>query len=238
MCKAALIICVFFSCVDYRRLLRWGTHTAAELAAADHANATVQLGDADLTDRPRLLRWGISTTVDLEAAVDANARAQLDPVGIASLAIDKTIPDKVIGRPATKLASRCGFKLTMYIERRLQQRLAKHICALGVTSSYPHDARGANCRQMILTRYFACIEAWTSSQPCGRFFGICNKTPAESNNSMWHDILPFLGAAHRPIMSAMQTHHLDNIPNTSSRERPRWRSCAYATINLVCAPCL
>jgi len=83
----------------------------AELAAADHANAAAELGDADLADRPRLLRWGISTTVDLAAADDANTRAQLDPVSIASSSIDDAIPDKVIGRPAAKLASRCGFKL-------------------------------------------------------------------------------------------------------------------------------
>lgn len=100
-----------FSCVYCCRLLRWGTHTVAELAAADHANAAAELGDADLADRPRLLRWGISTTVDLAAADDANTRAQLDPVSIASSSIDDAIPDKVIGRPAAKLASRCGFKL-------------------------------------------------------------------------------------------------------------------------------
>ncbi|KAL0033997.1 hypothetical protein WJX79_001974 [Trebouxia sp. C0005] len=80
------------------KLLRWGTHTAAELEAADHANAAAELGDADLADRPKLLRWGINTTVDLAAA---NARA-----GIASLSIHDSIPDNSIEQPAAMLAPR------------------------------------------------------------------------------------------------------------------------------------
>ncbi|DBA75406.1 TPA: hypothetical protein ACH3X1_010669 [Trebouxia sp. C0004] len=88
------------------KLLRWGTQTAAELEAADHANTAAELGGADLADQPRLLRWGTSTTVDLAAADDANARAQRGPVGIASLSIGDSIRDRSIGRPAAQLASR------------------------------------------------------------------------------------------------------------------------------------
>ncbi len=97
--------------LDCCRLLRWGTQTAAELEAADHANAVAELGDANFADRPRLLRWGISTTLDLAGANDAKARAQLNPVGIASLSSGNAIPDNSIGRPAAKLASRWGSKL-------------------------------------------------------------------------------------------------------------------------------
>ena len=99
------------------RLLRWGTHTAAELEAADHANAAAELGDADLADRPKLLRWGVSTTLDLAAANDVNARSQHDPVGIASLSITDSVPGNSIGPPAAKLASRWGFKLTMCMKQ-------------------------------------------------------------------------------------------------------------------------
>lgn len=96
-------------CVNCCRLLRWGTHTAAELEAADHANAAAELGDADLADRPKLLRWGINTTVDLAAA---NARA-----GIASLSIHDSIPDNSIEQPAAMLAPRWGFKLVVCINQ-------------------------------------------------------------------------------------------------------------------------
>jgi hypothetical protein len=55
--------------------LRWGSSTAAELAAAYNASAGVQLGSADLAAQHKLLRWGSSTVADL-AAADAACRQQ------------------------------------------------------------------------------------------------------------------------------------------------------------------
>lgn len=56
------------------RLLRWGTSTAAELAAAYNANAGVQFGSADLAAQHKLLRWGSSTAVGLAAADAAHGQ--------------------------------------------------------------------------------------------------------------------------------------------------------------------
>ena len=48
--------------------MRWGSSTAAELAASFNASAGVQLGSTDLAAQHKILRWGSSTVVDLAAA--------------------------------------------------------------------------------------------------------------------------------------------------------------------------
>ncbi|DBA79405.1 TPA: hypothetical protein ACH3X2_000050 [Trebouxia sp. C0005] len=59
------------------RLLRWGSSTAAELAAAYSASAGVQLDSADLAAQHKLLRWGSSTAADLAAADAVRRQAPL-----------------------------------------------------------------------------------------------------------------------------------------------------------------
>lgn len=98
---------------DACRLLRWGTSTAAELAA-----------DADLAAQPRLLRWGTSTAADLAAAdaaygqkdqqEDESAQQAHSPddwtgVSLAELARQESMAASAgqgSGRPAAKTASR------------------------------------------------------------------------------------------------------------------------------------
>lgn len=90
----------------HRRLLRWGTHTAAELAAADHADAGTQLAAARPAAPPRLLPWESSTAADPAAATVANAAAQITSLAVTRQLEADTVVQGDIGRPAAKLASK------------------------------------------------------------------------------------------------------------------------------------
>ncbi|DBA75404.1 TPA: hypothetical protein ACH3X1_010667 [Trebouxia sp. C0004] len=69
------------------RLLRWGTSTAAELAAACNDSAGLRFGSADLAAQHKLLRWGSSTVGDLAAA---DAARQQEPHSDSQL--DQDLP--------------------------------------------------------------------------------------------------------------------------------------------------
>ena len=79
MSNASALHCGFcVSCCCQCRLLRWGSSTAANLAAADVATAEVQLPEGCPPTQPRLLRWGTSTAADL-AAAEAAHNQTLEP---------------------------------------------------------------------------------------------------------------------------------------------------------------
>ena len=59
------------------RLLRWGSSTAADLAAACEAHAESQIRKELPHSPPRLLRWGASTAAELAAAEAAHGSAHL-----------------------------------------------------------------------------------------------------------------------------------------------------------------
>ena len=70
--ETLLTVCI------YCRLLRWGSSTAADLAAAEVTTAEPQLPEGRPPTQSRLLRWGTSTAADL-AAAEAAHRQTLEP---------------------------------------------------------------------------------------------------------------------------------------------------------------
>ena len=126
----------------YCRLLRWGTNNAAELAAAEDANAGAQLASAHSAAPPRLLRWGTSTAADPAAVGEGNAVAQCTSVDVTRQLQTDPVSTRDTERYAAKPASHHLIWLTHYNPASLitmhgMWRALTHLCNQAACTACP-----------------------------------------------------------------------------------------------------